>query len=726
MNSKSTIWLLATLGFVLFSCSTKKDSFINRNYHAISTKYNVLYNGKNAFEKGVEELNSKYIDDFSEVLPIEPLKVETLGIPGANNNSNTSMEAFETAEEKAVKAIQKHSMVIKQREHNPQIDDAYLLLGKARYYSKRFVPALEAFNFVLSTYPDADLINETKIWQAKAQIRLANEEQAIKNLEQLLQNSNLDNYIVENAHTALAMAYTQMRNLTKVKHHLNKATASKENASQTARNLFVLGQIYQQQNQLDSANIAFNKVIDLKKVPYKYIIHSKIQKAKNNLQNNAEFELDEELKKLLKNRDNRPYFDLIYYQLGNMEAEKDTENAIAYYQKSLIHNVENQLQKELSYQALGNIYFNKAQFITAGKYYDSILQITTQPETKRIRQLTRKRESLDDVILFENVRKYTDSVLQLVAMSPEAQTAYFTDYVNQLKLEQEELELKRANKKQRNSGFLGFVKSKKDSNSGQWYFYNNQTVGFGAQEFRAIWGDRKLEDNWRLSDKSPLTRNIENYNMVPTPIANAEKYNIETYLKLIPTSEVEIDSIKTLRNNAYYKLGIVYKDQFNEPKLAIKRFEKLLTYNPPTDLALPTKYHLYKAYSTIDANKSAIYKNDIVGNYPNSKYAQIIVNPEAYSTDNSANEAENEYIGMFFEYKEGSYSSVIEKTANAIVTYEGKPIAAKFALLNAYAIGKLNGIEAFKEALTKVSINYPNTNEAKKALELIETLKTKI
>jgi len=723
LNSKQTIRLLI-IGALIFSCSTKKDAFINKKYHALTAKYNILYNGKNAFNQGIEELNSNYVDDFSEVLPIEPLKVEVLATPNQEASAAATPQAFEIAEEKAVKAIQKHSMVIKQREKNPQIDDAYLLLGKARYYSKRFVPALEAFNFVLNTYPNADLINETKIWQAKTQIRLANEEQAIKNLERLIQGENLNVETAENAYTALAMAYKGLGNVNKTKHHLKQATKSDENNVQTARNLFVLGQLYQKENALDSANIAFSKVIDFKKIPHKYIIHSKIEKAKNTLQTNADFELDKALKKLLKDRDNRPYFDLIYYQLGNMEMVKDTEKATDYYQKSLAHNVENQLQKELSYQALGNIYFNNANFITAGKYYDSILQITTQNNSKRVRQLTRKRESLEDVILYENIRKHTDSVLRLVEMSAEEQVSFFENYTKKLKLADEELELKLADKAQKNSGFFGFIKNKKqDINAGQWYFYNIQTVGFGAQEFRAIWGDRKLEDNWRLSDKSPLTRNIENYNMVPTPIANAEKYNVETYIKLIPTNSEVIDSLVNSRNNAYYKLGIVYKDQFNEPKLAIQRLEKLLTYNPPTNLGIPAKYHLHKAYLTVNSTKANEYKNEIITNYPNSKYAKILANPEAFATDNSANEAENEYIGMFFEYKEGKYQSVIDKTSNAIVTYEGKPIAAKFALLNAYAIGKLNGTEAFNEALTKVSINYPNTEEAKKALEVIETLK---
>ena len=78
-------------------------------------------------------------------------------------------------------------MKIEGVERNRQIDDAYLLLGKARYYDQRFIPAIEAFNYIIATYPFASLINETKIWRAKANIRIGNEEFAIASLKLLLQ-----------------------------------------------------------------------------------------------------------------------------------------------------------------------------------------------------------------------------------------------------------------------------------------------------------------------------------------------------------------------------------------------------------------------------------------------------------------------------------------------------------------------------------------------------------
>ncbi len=33
------------------------------------------------------------------------------------------------------------------------------------------------------------------------------------------------------------------------------------------------------------------------------------------------------------------------------------------------------------------------------------------------------------------------------------------------------------------------------------YFYNPTTVAYGKNEFLRIWGDRKLQDNWRLSNE---------------------------------------------------------------------------------------------------------------------------------------------------------------------------------------------------------------------------------
>ena len=135
----STFKYLLLGGFFLFlvACSTKRNTFVSRNSHALSTKYNILYNGGIALDKGVVDLKSGYNDNYWELLPVERMQVSKEAIlPGQKKNAN-----FDRAEEKATKSIQKHSMNIDGGEKNPQMDEAHLMLGKSRYYDQRFIPA---------------------------------------------------------------------------------------------------------------------------------------------------------------------------------------------------------------------------------------------------------------------------------------------------------------------------------------------------------------------------------------------------------------------------------------------------------------------------------------------------------------------------------------------------------------------------------------------------------
>ena len=89
--------------FIITSgCSTQKNKMINRGYHTLSTKYNVLYNGKEAFEVGRTILEQAHDDNFFELLEVEPIALN-----GEKMEQSTLVPGFSRAEEKAVKAIQK-------------------------------------------------------------------------------------------------------------------------------------------------------------------------------------------------------------------------------------------------------------------------------------------------------------------------------------------------------------------------------------------------------------------------------------------------------------------------------------------------------------------------------------------------------------------------------------------------------------------------------------------
>ena len=279
---KKTIYtsvIVTVLGILLFSCSTKKDTFINRNFHSVTTKYNVLFNGKVAFEEGREALMNAYIDNYWEILPLERMEIlDDLTLPGQGGKNPN----FKKAEEKAVKAIQKHSMDISGRQRNPQMDEAYLLLGKARYFDQRFIPALEAFNYTIGEYPDSDKINQTKIWREKTHLRLENEEFAIANLKRLIKFEKLEDQEYADANAVLGQAYINLKHKDSAVQVLKRAASSTKIREEQGRYNYIIGQLFNELGHKDSANIAFDKVIALnRKSPRVYMINAKIQQIRN-------------------------------------------------------------------------------------------------------------------------------------------------------------------------------------------------------------------------------------------------------------------------------------------------------------------------------------------------------------------------------------------------------------------------------------------------------------
>jgi len=717
---KITIFLFAVV--LLTACSRKKNTFMSRNYHAVTGEYNALYNGDVALVKGKEELALTYRDNFWEILPVERLELEeSMSLPGETKNPD-----FNRAEEKAAKAIQKHSIYLNGKEYNPQIDEAYMMLGKARYFDQRFVPALDAFNFILSKYPTSNNINRAKVWKAKANIRLNNEDIAIENLDKMMKTEDLEEEELADASAILAQAFINLDSIDAALPYIKLASEYTRDNELRGRYAFIKGQIYNRLELKDSANMAFDEVIELnRKSPRVYMINAYIEKARNfNYDKEDRVAFLELLQDLEENRENRPFLDRIYNQIGEYyRSTKNIDTAVIYYNKSIKNYKEDRILQSVNYSTLAEINFDHAEYKRAGNYYDSTLTFLEE-KSRKWRRFKKKRENLDDVIKYEDIATLNDSVLRLAGMTEAQQLAFFTEYTQKLKakaikdsIANVKLEKKIANnefyKKQPKGG------EEKGPPGGKFYFYNSTTVAFGKQEFKKVWGDRKLEDNWRRSDK--MTSSINPEEIIAeegVPISENELFKPETYISRIPTEAVVIDSITKERDFAYYQLGLIYKEKFKEYGLAVNRLEKLLTFNPEERLVLPSKYNLYKIYQQLEKPGLADrYKNDIINNHSDSRYAEILRNPNAMlATDKSS--PEFKYKALYKEFEAQNYTQVIATCEEYITIYNGNDIVPKLEMLKATALARQDGFEAYKKALNFVSLNYPNSEEGKKAQEI--------
>ncbi|MBK5213962.1 MAG: hypothetical protein JJE55_09925 [Flavobacteriaceae bacterium] len=717
---KIILFILAVV--FLAACSRKKNTFLNRNVHAVTTEFNTLYNGDVSYTAGKTQLASGFQDNFWEILPVERITVEEAETkaPGANFKGGD----FNRAEEKAAKAIQKHSMYIDGKEYNPQIDEAYMLLGKARYYDGRFIPALDAFNFILDRYPTSNNINVAKVWKAKTNIRLKNEEYAIESLKKMFETANLKEEEVADGAAMMAQAFINLDSLQPALDYIKIAGENVKDKELKGRYTFIKGQLYNRLNQKDSANITFDEIIAMnRKIPRSYLINAYLEKGKNfDYEKGDRVAFLELLKDLEKNRENRPFLDKIYNQFGDYYYNSDSiAKAVKYYNKSIKAFKQDRILQSVNYQTLAEINFDAAKYKTAGAYYDSTLTYLEE-KSRQWRRVTKKRENLADVIKYEDIATQNDSILKLTKMSEAEQLAFFIDYTSKLKEQavKDSLEAIKTEQKIANKEFYEKGKTASGPNKGNstFYFYNTSTVAYGKNEFRKIWGERKLEDNWRLSSKQTSLINNDVEVAAVAPIEESEIYKPQTYIARIPTGEKAIDSLTKDRNFAYYQLGLIYKEKFKEYNLAVNRLEKLLTYNPEERLVVPAEYNLVKIYEILEnPSKADEYRNDILTNHADTRYAEILRNPNSQlPTDESS--PEFKYKQLYKEFEAAKYAEVIQKCDDYMMVYNGNDIIPKFELLKATAIGRQQGFEAYKKALNFVALNYPSTDEGKQAQQI--------
>ncbi|MFD1603245.1 tetratricopeptide repeat protein [Flavobacterium artemisiae] len=736
--------------FFLIACSTKRNTFLSRNSHALSTKYNILYNGGIGLDKGLSAIQANDQDNFWKLLPIEKMQFDE----NFTESDKAKNPDFEKAETKATKAIQKHSMNVGGRERNYQIDEAYLMLGKARYYDQRFIPALEAFNYILYKYPNSDNINVAKIWREKTNMRLGNDAIVLKNIRLLLKKTetDLDKQTYADAHALLAEAFLNLEEKDSAVAKLRIAEQFTRKNDERGRYRFILGQMYQAEGKQDSAIYFYDQVIDLnRKIDRKYMMHAYAKKAQMyDYEKGNDTIFLKIYNKLTADRENRPYYDVLFYEMGNFyDKRKDKENALKFYNKSLARKSKDSYLMASAYRNIGNMYFKDTNYTMAAKYYDSTL-VKLDPKTREYAFIEKNRKNLDNVIKYEAIAKRNDSIIKVYNLPPSDRKIYFEDYIAQLKKKDEAKRLQEEKEKERlanidrnsqaqtpddvavNPQNLGRPTDFEDKSImppstndavSTFYFYNPTTVAYGKLQFKKMWGNRTIGSNWRLSSIKSANAAAMNDSIADQDISTVakdtvviEKYTVAYYVKQIPTSEPVMDSIGKERNFAYYQLGLIYKEKFKEYKLASDKLEQLLKNNPEEKLVLPAMYNLYKIYQITDPEKAIAIKSEISTKYPDSRYAQILnnTNPESISSP------DKEYKKWYKLFEEEKFDEVLANIDNLINQYSGEDIVSKYELLKANVLGKVDGLEAYKKGMENVADNYPNSEEGKNAREILE------
>lgn len=720
----SSISSIALAIFLLSSCSTQKDKWINRKYHELNTHFNGYYNGRESYREGVKMLEANAVDDWDRILPVYKT--------GSEQEAKSIYSKMDRAIEKCTKMIKKHSMRIRGEEKNEWIDDSYMLIAKARFYKQEYLSALEAFNYVVANYPNTDMFYEAHVWLARTHLAMKNYESGIYILDAIEGRPEVPKYIRADIQAVFAQLYYEQGDYQTGVDFLMQAIPKEDDKDRRFRYTFIMAQLYQEMGSCNRAIQYYNEVAKAN-VPYEFEFNSKIKRAfcadaytRNNRAIVASLE------EMLEDDKNREYFDQIYYALGQIaynagEVEKATDR----FKKSVRASIQNPKQKSLSYLRLGEIYFEETEFRTAQAYYDSAMTFLPKdyPNYSEIEVLNRNLGDLvDNLIIVEE----QDSLQRLAKMSESDRNREIDKYINWLK--EEEARKKREGQQ----GFNQMMTMRNENRNrmagateeGKWYFYNPTTVSFGAQEFMRIWGDRPLEDNWRRKNKQSTGGGEDGGQAQQDTIYIADengdtiavtKYDREYYLQGLPLTEEAMAISDSMIRDALYNIGVIYREKLDDPLKAAKAFEDLTKRFPGDRMILTIYYNLYRIYSGLKfAQETQQYKDIILNDYPESEYAKIILDPEYLEKKQSEAAGINvAYNAAYEEYQKRNYRTAIKKCDKGLSEFENHPAVAKFGFLKALCM-VYKGKEEMLAALEGFVSEYKGTEEAQEAQRIID------
>jgi len=707
--------------FLLFSsgCSTKKKSWVNRQFHNTTAKYNGYFNGNESIKNGIRKLDESFVDDYTTILPVFKT--------GDLKKSKSIHSYMDKAIKKGSIVIQKHSMKIKGKEYCKWIDDNYLMVGKSYFYKGEFEDAIKTFSFIKNEYKNNEIQFDASLWLVRALVEKQDFMTADVELEELTNNRKFPKRLDVDLAKISADFYLQQANYPLALEHLAKIDRSIKRKNKKVRYNYIMAQLYQQNNNNKSAKNKYEQV--LKSSPdYEMVFNAKMNLARSLESGGRDTQkMRQKLLKMTKDEKNKEYLDQIYFTLAEMDINSsDTLAAIGNYLLSTVNSIENNTQKSLSFLALARIDYNRSLYKQSKVNYDSTLFFMDE-DFREYEAAKEKHEILQELVYHLDVISLQDS-LQALAALPAAELTQVIKQLIQAEVNKEREALEAGRSKQQmlyennRNGGRG-EQFGNNTSGGKWYFYNPATLSFGLSEFRKIWGKRKLEDDWRRKDKK-IVNVFEIDSIVADSIEEVtqNKKDPNYYLEKLPKTEEDLAKSDEIIKESTYQAGVIYKNGLQEYNKSSGLFMSLLSRFPyDKNYAALAYYNVYINHLEVGKDQEAeVMKNLLLHNFPNSVYAQLLTNPNFQAElIGLQNEDELAYQGVYQLYVAKQHLQLIKKCK----LVSDDDYQSKYLFLKALSFSALNDSSECINALNKIINIDEDARIIKEAIYLLEAIK---
>ena len=241
---------------------------------------------------------------------------------------------------------------------------------------------------------------------------------------------------------------------------------------------------------------------------------------------------------------------------------------------SIKENPADKKLKSKAYIKFSELNFNDTNFLTAGRYLDSTLQVLDK-KSKEFWFYERQKKGIQKVVDLEENLIFYDSLIRLSSYDKKK----LGEILKTISIE---------NKQQSEKSSSNEVRQDRVFKKTNFYFYNDKIVAFGIKSFKSVWGNRERNTYWR-SEKSILKNNISSDNTAKEEGSNKLVSENETqFLELykdIPFSEFKKDSLNNLIDLSKLELAELYTLKYKNYMLGETVLTQYLSKDPNSNRA---------------------------------------------------------------------------------------------------------------------------------------------
>ena len=702
---------------------------MSNSYHNMTAHYNAYFIASEHIKAIEQTIEDQYDWNYNLILPIFPQFDST--------SANSFSDQIEDCIEKASLAIQRHK-------GSKWEDDSYVLVGKARFYSLDFPNAVETFKYVNTKGKDDNAKHEALVALMRTFVEYKESNNAIA-VSDYLKKEKLNKKNLKDLYLTRGYLYQKSGDYNNMVQNLVQAEALITNFKERARINFIIGQVYQSLG-FDGEAYNYYKQTLKNNPPYELSFYTKLNMAQVTqlAKTNDAKKVRKYFRKLLKDRKNEEFKDKIYYEMAKFEVRHgNLDLGIDYYNLSVRSSINNNRQKAHSYLSLGKIYYDSlAQYKLAKLYYDSTLSVLPKDEIEYA-AIEARQKILENFVNQYTIIQVNDSLLNLARLPADSLDHFLDAYIAQ----EEAAEMKRREdekKRQKNAERLAANSSSAfTQNTGgigsnnyegnTWYFYNTSAVSRGKADFRRIWGDRVLEDNWRRSNSATsIAVTDEEVGIGADGKKDSEgknkkeeeefKIDKDELLATLPQTNEDKQKLLDEIEEATYQLGKIYNFDLDEKHNSAETYESLFDRFPESEYRHEVMYLLHIIFKELEnIPKSNYYKNLLLNEAPESIYAKIIINPNYRAESQAAGEKLKKiYAKAYASYRAGDYQQAMSLVNDGLRDYPDNDFVDNMALLKILIQGKSESIYKYQYELN----NFIDTYSESELLPYADSLVT--